>query len=501
MISGRMTTQTPHATETDSSRVSLGEIAVGILQVAGLSAMAVAQPLLDLLGRNAEFFVARGSEPIDIWLLTLFVILAIPLAVLIVELAVRQVSDSAYRIVHATIVGGLVGVIALLVLTRVFSAKGWLLVAIALAAGVACGIAYRRYRDLRSFMTWLAVAPLILAGMFLFFTPVSRLVFPAAEASVTLAVQASDTPVILVVWDEMSSVGIADAEGSIDEKSYPNLARLADDATWYRRASGVSDATSLAVPAIVDGMFPDPALLPIAADHNRSLFTLLGASHNVFAREPVTALCPTSVCENSNPLEPKPGVGARMLSLASDLRVVYLRILLPTELAGWLPEIDRVWSDFDSNAAEQEDGRVEVEAATVDELPAGFSDRRANDYIRDELATAREASVSAFIEGLPSTEAVAPFVFLHAALPHAPYRYAPSGRQYANSGGLPGLDAGVWLDNEWAVAQAEQRYLMQIGTTDSLLGELLDWLEASEWYDDALIIVTADHGVGFTPGD
>ena len=33
----------------------------GGLRLAALWAFAVAQPLFDLLGRNAEFFVARGS--------------------------------------------------------------------------------------------------------------------------------------------------------------------------------------------------------------------------------------------------------------------------------------------------------------------------------------------------------------------------------------------------------------------------------------------------------
>jgi hypothetical protein len=495
-----MTTDTGEATEVGSSRVSLGEVFIGILQVTGLSAIAVAQPLLDLLGRNAEFFVARGSEAIDIWLLTLFVLLVIPFATLAVELAVRQVSGSAYRIVHATIVGVLVGMIALLVLNRFLSVDGWILVGIAVVAGVACGVAYRHYRDLRSFMTWLFVAPLVIAGMFLFLTPVNRLVMPAAEANVNGVVVAGDTPVVIVVWDAMNSVSIAADGDAIDGHSYPNFARLADDGTWYRWATGVADATSLAVPAILDGMFPDADLLPIAADHPRSLFALFGENHNIFAREPVTAVCPMSTCENTTPVERRVSFGERLRSLVSDLKVVYLRILLPTDLSGWLPEIDRVWSDFGSNAANQEGGVGEIDFGNSDEIRGEFEDRRANDYIRSELASDRAASVEAFIDDLPRKSDLPPFVFLHAALPHAPYRYAPSGRQYGNSGALPGNEKGVWTGGEWATTQGEQRLLMQIGTTDHLLGKLVDWLEQSGWYDKALIIVTADHGVAFTAG-
>jgi hypothetical protein len=39
------------------------------LHLGGLWALAFAQPLFDLLGRNAEFFVARGSTRGDILLL------------------------------------------------------------------------------------------------------------------------------------------------------------------------------------------------------------------------------------------------------------------------------------------------------------------------------------------------------------------------------------------------------------------------------------------------
>ena len=39
------------------------------LHLLGLSTLAIAQPLFDLLGRNPEFFAARGSQPADILLL------------------------------------------------------------------------------------------------------------------------------------------------------------------------------------------------------------------------------------------------------------------------------------------------------------------------------------------------------------------------------------------------------------------------------------------------
>lgn len=501
-----MTTDTPAATEPDQtqpsrSSTSLGDVLIGILHIAGLSAIAVAQPLFDLLGQNAEFFVARESRPIDIWLMTLALILVIPLAALLIELGARLIGDGVYRVVHVVFIGGLAGAIALQLLSRFLSINGWIVLAIAALLAIAAGIAYDRFATVRSFLTWLSPAPLAVATLFLLFTPVNRLVFPTAVAGDAASIGSSDTPVVLIVWDELNSIGLAGPDGAIDRDSYPNFGRLADDGTWYRRASGVSDSTSFAVPAILDGMFPDPALLPITADHPHNLFSLLSESHEIVAREPVTAVCAPSICEDTTPASARPGLVERMTSLASDLRVVYLHVLLPEDLRGGLPAIDRVWGDFGATADDHEGDAPPVTAEDTEALREEFSDRRANAYIRDELSTDRVASVGGFIDGLPTVTDRPPFVFLHAALPHAPYRYSPSGRQYGSSGQLLGLDDGRWVGEDWAIAQGEQRYLMQTQVTDGLLGDLLAWLDAEGIYDDALIIVTSDHGVGFSPGD
>ena len=47
--------------------------------------------------------------------------------------------------------------------------------------------------------------------------------------------------------------------------------------------------------------------------------------------------------------------------------------------------------------------------------------------------------------------------------------------------------------------EAYQRYLLQVGYTDAALGLVLRRLRETGLYDRALVIVTADHGVGFRP--
>jgi hypothetical protein len=58
----------------------------------------------------------------------------------------------------------------------------------------------------------------------------------------------------------------------------------------------------------------------------------------------------------------------------------------------------------------------------------------------------------------------------------------------------------TWSRDPWPSEIAFQRYLLQLGYVDRLLGELLDRLEATGLYDDALLVVVGDHGVTFRPG-
>jgi len=60
--------------------------------------------------------------------------------------------------------------------------------------------------------------------------------------------------------------------------------------------------------------------------------------------------------------------------------------------------------------------------------------------------------------------------------------------------------ADVWADDEELVALAYQRFLLQLGFADRLLGELLEQLRSRGLYERALIVVTADHGIVHCPG-
>ena len=60
---------------------------------------------------------------------------------------------------------------------------------------------------------------------------------------------------------------------------------------------------------------------------------------------------------------------------------------------------------------------------------------------------------------------------------------------------------GVWPADAEPVNRSYQRHLLQLGYVDAFLGRLCDRLKEAGLYDRALVVVTADHGCSFRPGD
>jgi hypothetical protein len=88
------------------------------------------------------------------------------------------------------------------------------------------------------------------------------------------------------------------------------------------------------------------------------------------------------------------------------------------------------------------------------------------------------------------------FWMKHLLLPHIPYLYLPSGARTRPGGRdpLPGMTTVPGFHDEYLTRHNEQRYLLQLGYTDRLLGRLLRRLKDRGIYDDTLIVVVADHG-------
>ena len=356
-------------------------------------------------------------------------------------------------------------------------------VPVALLAGAGLATLYARAAPVRSFVTVISPAPLLFLVLFLFISPVSDLVLPEGGAEAVAGESRSRTPVVMVVFDELPTTSLMDSRDRVDARRYPAFASLARDATWYRAATTVAGRTTEAVPAMLTGRRPREGDLPIAADHPQSLFTLLSRSHRLSVVEPITDVCPTDLCA-----EDRPDTADRLTSLAKDLRVVSLHLLLPDDLGKELPPIDRDWQGFENEAIGPRANR-EQRRRFIEEV----FERIGND---DPPARFEET-----VEALGEPSARPPLVFLHTSIPHIPWHFTPEGKRYETRVSLPGVIDGTWVGPQWLADQGFQRHLLQTQYADKLLGDLLRQLRDTGLYDRALVVVMADHGASFKAGD
>jgi hypothetical protein len=94
------------------------------------------------------------------------------------------------------------------------------------------------------------------------------------------------------------------------------------------------------------------------------------------------------------------------------------------------------------------------------------------------------------------------FWMKHALLPHGPWVYLPSGHRSRPDGPelLPGMQTVPGFYDDYLTSHNEQRYLLQLGFVDRLLGRLVTRLKSQGMYDDTLIVITADHGFSWQVG-
>ena len=457
------------------------------LEIAAICSFAVAQPLFDLLSRNAEFLVVHRSQPLDIILFILVVCVILPAVLVLLETLIAFGSQKALVWMHTLLLAVLVAITVLPVLKRSGNLPGAAWAALALLLGLGFAVGYWRSDRVRSLLLWLSPAALLFPGLFLFNSPVHKLVFPKRASPLALASRES-APVVFVIFDEFPLVSLLDGKRQIDPVLYPNFAAFSRSATWYRNATTVSEGTLIAVPAILDGRLPGTTgqLLPNAMDHPHSLFRLLGNSYRLNVVENNTRICPDELCGDG---DGSPTFRERMHELLSDLGILYLYVVLPSDLASDLPDITHSWMDF---------------ADKLQQWPSPW-------LVYDRLAKwdNRIEAFRHFIDSIqPSSKPT--LHFLHILLPHAIWEFLPSGKKYVLPGdelrGVvgpndQGEDPNRWTSDVWTVTQSYQRHLLQVQLMDRLVGELIRHLKSTGLYDSALLVITADHGASFRPGD
>jgi hypothetical protein len=445
------------------ARLSQGLLAEG-LQLFALCGLALAAPLLEILARHPGFLIAHALVGVALAATVAGLLVLPPLAAWLALRAIALAAPRAAGALRAGLAGALAGAFALPALRALPGAPAAVALAAAAALALAAGLAFARRRGVRAFAALLAPLPLLPAALLFRDARIARLLAPPPAPRLAPEAVADLPPVVMVIFDELPTTSLLDADGRIDAARYPAFAELARHATWFPRASSAGASTLEAVPAILTGRRPDPARLATWADHPENLFSLLAGAYALHVHESQTILHAGGDA----------AARTRAGGVASDLGVLWLHAVLPAGLAARLPDVEHTWGDFAWPDAAELAQRSE----------RGYRGR--SNHFADFVAAIEPCARPCLY-------------FHHTLLPHVPWLHAASGRKYQPTA-IPGLRREFWGPEPWWVVEGYQRHLLQLAYADRLLGSLLARLRRTELFERALVVVTADHGTSFWPG-
>lgn len=447
-----------------------------LVELFALSGLAIAQPLLDAFGRAPEHLIFRGADRSDILWFALIATLAVPVAAWFTELLVGVFSTRGRDVLHSGYLLVLAAIALAPILDSVLPRVAALVAALLVAAGFM--VLHRRTRGPRIWLAFLSPAPIVFLALFLVASPAAPLLRGSVGA--LDATVGDPTRTVVVIFDEFPLNHLLDEDGDIDEELFPNFAALAATSHWFRRTATVANTTDAVVPAMFTGMLPDGRPTPSAEVFPDNLFTLVGGEMPIHAAEQLTRFCPPSLCELVD--EPDDALP----TLLRDARRVLGHRLDPSD-----PDADVLASMIDEGADEIGSARpatapdADDEGLTVEEL-----ERR--------LADSGSGRFRSFLDTFDEQPGVH---VIHLVLPHAPYRMLPDGTIYPLEDRSLGRRFDTWFADPAPVTVARKRHLLQTQRVDRLVGLLRDDLEARGFWDDTNVVIVADHGVNFTPGD
>ena len=127
------------------------------LSLLALWSIAVAQPLYDIAGRQAQFLVAHQAGPRELALLVFTLSAALPATLVLAHLLARRVSQPLARRAHFVLNAVLAALLALLILKRLITpqseAWGFVHVLLAAASGIAFSWLYESRAGVRLYVS------------------------------------------------------------------------------------------------------------------------------------------------------------------------------------------------------------------------------------------------------------------------------------------------------------------------------------------------------------
>ena len=462
----------------------------------------VSAPLYDQLGAHPTFFVAHDAGFESLVTLAAYLSLGIPLVISFSAYILGMLGKTTAVRTHTFFIWALATLIALSYV-REIQLPGAIVISLAAILGAMFAALYAYSTKVREFINYATPIVIALPLIFLFTSPSARIGNYSESGSLVGVTVGDPAPIVVIVFDELDVPSLLNDKREIDTVRFPAFGRLASTGTWYPKATSVHASTKAAVPAILTGLLKNsPEFAPIQSDHPNNLFTWLGGSYSLNVSESITKLCPSELCsaELDNQINVKPS------SLLEDTLIVYLYLTLPTSTSeAYLPSIGASWSEFNFNdgVLPEKIRKEMVLEKNSDDIAMEIKANSERDFTLNGVGK-RFFQLDAFISGIQAADEPN-LHFIHVKLPHVPYEYLPSGRTYLRQSitfpdGVVS-DKEAWSDKQELVNLGTQRYFLQVGFVDKMLGRILDQLEQNQLFDKSLIVVTSDHGVSNRTGE
>jgi hypothetical protein len=431
-----------------------------------LSTMAIAQPILDLYGKNPTVFSAAKLSSFEVALFVSIIVLLPAVLATGVDRLTRFFGPKVNESARLWIIAGFSFLLGIAV-ARWVSVDGNVgAFGLGFVFASVLPIAYDKRKAVREWSRWLSILAVAVAVSAVL--QLQPILFQSDGPTSDAVVGNKDVSVLNIVFDEFPLYSLLSDDGTINSERYPGFAALANESTWYRNNVAESNFTHQAVPAILASAVPQQEGGPFLTQYPKNIFTLFAGKTSVGGIEPVTSLCPKSVCKGPDEVTALFEF-SRFRNFMRDAGYVYGQRVLPPLLRRYVPSIEGTWGGFGAVANKFKEQFDLGALSQVDAMAIGTQ----------ALVDDSEQRVQV----------------VHALVPHAPWRITPDNRVAPLSPSISTSNP----ESEDGVRDTYQTFLYQVAAADNVIVDVMSQLKKSGKWDNTMLVVTADHGISFVP--
>jgi hypothetical protein len=399
--------------------------------------------------------------------------LLLSFAVMAAIIAMFALAGKALRLLRIKRIGNVITIIPALLYAGLIHGK-WLEnkeFAVAVGSLFFCCLALFAYsRKDGSYSSLKSLVPMSLAASSALLVLSSAISLPLLKWSndqkINAAIRASSPNLVWIIFDELAINGLVNREGEIDQVNYPGFHDLAARSTWYANTITPHTWTELAVPGQLNGkMSSDTTQLPSSWTSNLPTGILqYGFSDVGF---------PFFAADNEKDSGEYSAKSFRVL--IEDSAILIGHKILPKFLRQMIPSLGNSWGNFRTPS-----NRV----SGLESWMKSFDMALGSDTPVVTVAHSLIAHHNWTLDGLEAS-------FINNSIPYSEDHYMPGTCDILGPELLCVTD--LMLLNK-------RLYGMNAKAADQALSQVIELLHRHNQFDNTMIVVTSDHGVGHAVG-